>query len=86
MKNIKNNYAFPLTLNYNYAIIQTVKGGNKKPRQTKKGSDTMKELLAKFSGRADLIQYTAAVWDLLATDPGIEYILDGETGEVLLAK
>jgi len=46
----------------------------------------MKELLAKFSGRADLIQYTAAVWDLLVTDPHIEYILDGETGEVLLAK
>lgn len=46
----------------------------------------MKEILAKFAGRPDLIQYTAAVWGLLATDPDIEYILDGETGEVLLAK
>lgn len=46
----------------------------------------MKRLLVKFSGRADCIEYTAAVWDLLVTDPETQYILDGETGEVLWAK
>ena len=46
----------------------------------------MKEILAKFAGRPDMIQYTAAVMDLLVTDRGTEYILDAETGEVIWTK
>lgn len=45
-----------------------------------------RQILVQFVGSHDLIQYTAAIWGLLVTDPATETILDAETGEVLWAK
>lgn len=44
----------------------------------------MKEILVKFKGRDDLIKYTMAVFKDLMWDKNVEYILDAETGEVLM--
>lgn len=44
----------------------------------------MKEILVKFKGRDDLIKYTMAVFKDLMWDKNVEYILDAETGEILL--
>jgi hypothetical protein len=30
--------------------------------------------------------YTTAIWNLLVTDPDVEFITDGETGEILYAR
>ena len=42
-----------------------------------------KIILVKFKNRADEIEYTRAILDDLRTDPAVEYITDGETGELL---
>lgn len=46
----------------------------------------MREILAKFKSRQDVIKYTMEIFHLLITDKDIEYIVDANTGEVLYSK
>ena len=45
-----------------------------------------KPILAKFTNRNDTIEYTTEILDLLCTDNYIEWIIDGETGELIFDK
>ena len=45
-----------------------------------------KPILAKFTNRNDPCEYTTEILDLLCTDNYIEWIIDGETGELIFDK
>ena len=43
-------------------------------------------ILAKFKNRPEPVRFTFGIFELVASDPLIEWIVDGETGEILLEK
>ena len=45
-----------------------------------------KPILAKFTNRNDTIEYATEILDLLCTGNYIEWIIDGETGELIFDK
>ena len=47
---------------------------------------TAKPILAKFANRADWIEYTTEILNLLCTDPHIETICDNTTGVIIYDK
>ena len=52
----------------------------------KKLYNEFKPILAKFTNRNDACEYTTEILDLLCTDSHIDWIIDGETGELIFDK
>lgn len=44
---------------------------------------TAAPILVYFTGRPEPVEYTAAIMELLKSDPATETITDAETGEIL---
>lgn len=45
----------------------------------------MRTIIAYFTGHEPVI-YTAKMYNLLITDPAVETIIDGETGEIIYTR
>jgi hypothetical protein len=76
---------FPFPLSFCYCKGENLYSDLSPHRLQLWGIDKMKNILAKFRNRNELIEYTTNVYNLLITDSEIEYILDAETGEIIFS-
>lgn len=45
----------------------------------------LRQIKVKFKNKDEYILYTTQVFDLLVTDPSVDYIIDAFTGELLFS-